>query len=67
MKCSGCVHHRRVQWGKDIKLACLLGLYGEWLNEVPVDGGKLALAEGFGVQRRFDLGAQGDGCRSWRK
>lgn len=65
MKCGGCPHYRRVQWGKEIKLACLRGLYGDWLNETPVDGARLAITEGFGVQRRFDLAAQG--CTNYGK
>lgn len=62
---DGCRHYRRVQLGKSIRLACLRGLYGEWLQEEPVDGARLALALGFGFGRVFDRAVER--CQWWGK
>lgn len=60
MNCSNCIYYRRVKWAsKDIRLACLNGIPGQFVHEDPVDGGKLALTLGFGVQYVFDRAAQG--------
>lgn len=52
-------------WCKEIKLACLRGVYGEWVLQEPVDGAKLAMVLGFGVGKVFDRAAKR--CEWWGK